>query len=77
MDKELIVHPNKKLNQKTDLIENESETFLNQLITDMNKIMTENFGIGLAGPQIGFMKSIFVPSNFWAHWSRVNRSIVS
>jgi peptide deformylase len=56
---EIITFGNELLKQKAVKIE-EFDTEIVDLSNKMHDILTENKGIGLAGPQIGVMKRIFV-----------------
>lgn len=48
-----------------------------ELVTDMAKFMTSNGGVGLAAPQIGIKKRIFIMGNFTKLIACINPKIVS
>lgn len=47
------------------------------LIKDMGKFMLENGGVGLAAPQLGIMKRVFIMGNFTKLVACINPKIVS
>jgi len=56
---EILVYPNKKLRQKSKIVEKFDEK-LHQLLDDMNDTMNDRKGIGLAGIQIGRTEQVFI-----------------
>lgn len=48
-----------------------------ELVTEMSKFMTANGGIGLAAPQLGINKRIFIMGNFTKLVACINPMIVS
>ena len=58
--KSVVQEPNKVLRTKTNLITNFSDPTFNGLIEDMKDTMHQQNGAGLAAPQIGVGKRIFV-----------------
>jgi len=56
---EILVYPNKKLKQKSKIVEKFDEK-LHRLLDDMNDTMNDRKGIGLAGIQVGKTEQLFV-----------------
>jgi len=56
---DILVYPNRKLRQKSKVVEKFNEK-LHQLLDDMNDTMNDRKGIGLAGIQIGRAEKVFV-----------------
>lgn len=48
-----------------------------ELVTEMSKFMTANGGVGLAAPQLGIKKRIFIMGNFTKLVACINPKIVS
>jgi peptide deformylase len=48
-----------------------------ELVTEMAKFMTDNGGVGLAAPQVGIKKRIFIMGNFTKLVACINPTIVS
>lgn len=57
----LIRYPDGRLKQKCEPFEEFTEED-RQKVKSMEKIMQMNFGVGLAGPQVGWMKRVFIVS---------------
>ncbi|OGZ59480.1 MAG: peptide deformylase [Candidatus Spechtbacteria bacterium RIFCSPLOWO2_12_FULL_38_22] len=60
MIKKVIQNPNPLLYKKTENITDFKDKNLRQLIKDMKDTLLEQDGLGLAAPQIGISKAVFV-----------------
>lgn len=55
----------------------ETDGDIESLIKDMGKFMIENGGVGLAAPQLGIMKRVFIMGNFTKLVACINPKIIS
>lgn len=58
--KKVVQNPDSVLHKKTEQIKNFNDPELNKLIADMKDTVIEQDGAGLAAPQIGVSKAVFV-----------------
>lgn len=63
--KKIIQNPNPILHTKTETITDFKDKSLHKLIKDMKDTLRDEDGLGLAAPQIGTSKAVFIiPSNY-------------
>lgn len=74
---ELLAEGHPQLLEMTDEWDFETDGSPKELIREMAKFMTDNGGVGLAAPQIGVKKRIFIMGNFVKLVACINPKIVS
>ena len=74
---ELLAEGCPQLLEMTDEWDFETDGSPEELIREMAKFMTDNGGVGLAAPQVGVKKSIFIMGNFVKLVACINPKIVS
>jgi peptide deformylase len=74
---ELLAEGHPQLLEMTDEWDFETDGSPEELIREMAKFMTDNGGVGLAAPQIGVKKRIFIMGNFVKLVACINPKIVS
>ena len=72
--KEIITYPNKILEKKTSKVGGVEE--VKDLIEEMKEILHEEDGVGLAAPQIGVSKQVFVVKDGHDYYGFMNPEIV-
>ena len=74
---ELLAEGHPQLLEMTDEWDFETDGSPEELIREMAKFMTDNGGVGLAAPQIGVKKRIFIMGNFVKLVACINPKIIS
>lgn len=74
---ELLAEGHPQLLEMTDEWDFETDGSPEELIREMAKFMTDNGGVGLAAPQIGVKKRIFIMGNFVKLVACINPKISS
>jgi peptide deformylase len=77
MNLELLKENDPQLLEVSDLWDFEVDGDPTELVTEMAKFMTANGGVGLAAPQVGIKKRIFIMGNFTKLVACINPMIVS
>jgi peptide deformylase len=77
MNLELLKENDPRLLEVSDLWDFEVDGDPTELVTEMAKFMTANGGVGLAAPQVGIKKRIFIMGNFTKLVACINPMIVS
>lgn len=77
MEIKLLEEGNKALRQVAEPYSFETDGDPKELISAMIKIMIENNGIGLAGPQVGVLKRVFVMGQGEKFFACINPEILS
>lgn len=77
MEIKLLEEGNKALRQVAEPYSFETDGDPKELISAMIKIMIENNGIGLAGPQVGVLKRVFVMGHGEKFFACINPEILS
>jgi len=76
MEIKLVKETDEVLRQTAEAWDFEKDGDPSDLIRDMARVMMENNGIGLAAPQVGIMKSIFVMGNQDKLYACINPEIL-
>lgn len=74
---ELLPEGHPQLLEVSDEWDFETDGDPTALVTEMSKFMTANGGVGLAAPQVGIKKRIFIMGNFTKLVACINPKIVS
>jgi len=77
MNLELLKENDPQLLEVSDLWDFEVDGDPTELVTEMAKFMAANGGVGLAAPQVGIKKRIFIMGNFTKLIACINPMIVS
>ena len=77
MNLELLKENDQQLLEVSDLWDFEFDGDPTELVTSMAKFMTANGGVGLAAPQVGIKKRIFIMGNFMKLVACINPMIVT
>jgi peptide deformylase len=77
MNLELLKENDPKLFEVADEWDFNNDGSPEELVKEMSKFMTDNGGVGLAAPQVGIKKRIFIMGNFIKFVACINPKIVS
>lgn len=77
MNLELLKENDPQLLESSELWDFEADGDPTELVTALSKFMTANGGVGLAAPQVGIKKRIFIMGNFTKLVACINPMIVA